>query len=246
MRWKCTCSYDGSHYAGWQKQNGQLSVQQAIEAVLGKLFKSPTLIHGSGRTDAGVHALEQVFHFDQDWRHGGESLVKAIRSILPKSIRVESAIEVGDDFHARFSAVSKRYRYELKLGDADPFQWPFCWPVPISLNLNLLDAALKRLLGKHDFAAFAANRGNGLEYESTVRHLTESDLSQEGDFVRLSFRADGFMYKMVRSLTGAVVNVGLGRMELDEVDRLLLCAERTPLVQAAPAKGLFLEKVFYE
>lgn len=246
MRWKCACSYDGSHYAGWQKQSGQLSVQQVIEAVLEKLFKTRTLIHGSGRTDAGVHALEQVFHFDQEWRHGGENLVKAIRSILPKSIRVDSAVQVGSDFHARFSAVSKRYQYRLRLGDADPFQWPFCWSVPDNLDLNLLDAALKRLVGKHDFAAFAASRGNGLRYESTVRHLTEAEVSQDGDFVRLSFRADGFMYKMVRSLTGAVVNVGLGRMELAEIGRLLVSAERMPLVQAAPAKGLFLEKVFYE
>ncbi len=245
MRWKCTCSYDGSNYAGWQKQNGQLSVQQVIEEVLEKLFKEPALIQGSGRTDAGVHAFEQVFHFDREWSHGGDSLVKAMHALLPKSIRVESAVQVSGDFHSRFSAVSKRYLYRLKLGEAGPFHWPYCWPVPAQLDLNLLNAALQRLLGKHDFAAFAANRGNGLEYESTVRHITEAQLSQDTDYVTLSFRADGFMYKMVRSLAGTAVNVGLGRLPLQEIDRLLESGERSPLVQAAPAKGLYLAKVFY-
>ncbi|MDQ8184435.1 tRNA pseudouridine(38-40) synthase TruA [Pelagicoccus sp. SDUM812002] len=245
MRWKCTCSYDGSSYAGWQKQQGQTSVQQVIEEVLTTLFKEPAFIQGSGRTDAGVHALEQVFHFDREWRHGGESLVKALHALLPKSIRVESAAEVGDDFHSRFSAVSKRYRYCLKLGEADPFQWAYCWPVPASLDLNLLGAAMQKLLGKHDFAAFASSRGNGLEYETTVRHITEAKVEQDSQYLNLMFRADGFMYKMVRSLAGTVVNVGLGRLSLEAVDRLLESAERIPLVQAAPAKGLYLEKVFY-
>jgi len=245
MRWKCTCSYDGTEYAGWQKQPNQVSVQQVIEEVLGKLFKAPAVIQGSGRTDAGVHALEQVFHFDREWNHGGERLVKALRALLPKSIRVASAVEVDNEFHARFSAVSKRYQYRIKLGEADPFQWPYCWEVPAHLNVNLVEEALRRLVGKHDFAAFAANRGPGLEYESTVRHIMQAQLSQDAEQVILSFQADGFMYKMVRSLTGTAVNVGLGRMNLEEVDALLESKERIPLVQAAPAKGLFLEKVFY-
>lgn len=245
MRWKCTCAYDGTRYAGWQKQVGQLSVQEVIEGVLTTLFKEPVGIQGSGRTDAGVHAWEQVFHFDQDWTHGGETLTKALRALLPESIRVESAALVEANFHARFSAVSKRYCYRLKLGEADPFQFPFCWSVPLSLDLNLLGEAVGRLLGEHDFGAFAAKRGNGLEYGSTVREMMEASVSQDRDYVTLSFRANGFMYKMVRSLTGTLVNVGLGRLELGAFDRLLEIASRTPLVQAAPAKGLFLQKVFY-
>lgn len=245
MRWKCTCSYVGTEYAGWQKQSGQRSVQQVIEEVLAKIFKEPALIHGSGRTDAGVHAIEQVFHFDRDWKHGGERLLKAMAALLPKSIRVESAQRVDEDFHSRFSAVSKRYHYKLKLGDADPFEWPFCWEVPAKLDLNLLRTAMQKLEGKHDFAAFAANRGPGLEYESTVRRISSMELSQDNAFVTLSFQADGFMYKMVRSLTGTLVNAGLGRLGVSDVESLLKNAERIPLVQAAPAKGLFLEKVFY-
>lgn len=246
MRWKCTCSYDGTEYAGWQRQLGQLSVQQALEEVLHKLFKEPVSIHGSGRTDAGVHALEQVFHFDWDWTHGGASLVKAMGALLPKSIRVSSAVLTDDDFHSRFSAVSKRYHYKLKLGQASPFEWPFCWEAPTRLDLNLVAAAMDGLVGEHDFAAFAANRGPGLEYESTVRCIAAARLVQDGPLVSLSFEADGFMYKMVRSLVGTVVNVGLGKLELAEIDQLLRSRKRTPLVQAAPARGLFLEKVFYD
>ncbi|EDY85055.1 tRNA pseudouridine synthase A [Verrucomicrobiia bacterium DG1235] len=243
MRWKCSCSYDGTNYAGWQKQSGQISVQQVIEEVLEQLLKEKVAIHGSGRTDAGVHALEQVFHFDYDWRHGGESLVKALHSKLPKEIRVESATEVGEEFHARFSAVSKRYQYRLALGEANPFQWAYCWPVSRKLDLNLVKEAMDRFVGTHDFGAFAANRG--IEYESTERKMLATGVSQDTEYVGLSFQADGFMYKMVRSLVGAVVNVGLGRMQVSEIERLLESAVRSPMVQAAPAKGLFLEKVFY-
>lgn len=245
MRWKCTCSYDGTHFSGWQKQTGQLSVQQVIEEVLSTLFKEPALIHGSGRTDAGVHALEQVFHFDYDWNHGSESLLRALGALLPSTIRIESVAHVADDFHSRFSALSKRYLYRLKLGEADPFEFPVCWPVPAQLDLNRVSEAMRLLNGEHDFGAFAANRGKGLEYETTVRHMTETRVSQDYQYVTLYFRANGFMYKMVRSLVGSVVNVGLGRLNILDIESLLQSATRVPKVQAAPAKGLFLEKVFY-
>lgn len=243
MRWKCACSYDGSGLFGWQTQDGQLSVQQVIEEALESVFKEKVSIQGSGRTDAGVHAIEQIFHFDYDWRHGGERLVKALYSKLPKTIRVESAMEVDEEFHSRFSALSKRYHYRLFLGQADPFRWPYCWSVPERLNLNRVAKGMKQLLGEHDFAAFAANRG--LEYESTVRTMTRSCLSQDRDYIYLRFEADGFMYKMVRSLAGCLVNLGLGRVEISEIETLLDSGQRTPVVQAAPARGLFLEKVIY-
>lgn len=243
MRWKCACSYDGTTFAGWQTQSGQTSVQQVIEGALAEIFKTRVGIHGSGRTDAGVHALEQVFHFDFDWKHGGERLSRALYPKLPKSIQVTSVQPIDDSFHARFSAVRKRYHYRLFLGQADPFAWPYCWSVPERLDLNRVASALERLVGTRDFAAFAANRG--VEYESTVRTISRADLRQDHNYVYLTFEADGFMYKMARSLTGAVVNVGMKRMEVEAIGDLLGSAQRTPLVQAAPARGLFLEKVFY-
>lgn len=243
MRWKCTCSYDGSEYAGWQTQSGQVSVQQVIEAALESIFKQRVVIHGSGRTDAGVHALEQVFHFDFDWGHGGERLVRALYTKLPKTVRVASVAVVDPDFHARFSATRKRYHYRLFLGQADPFLWPYCWSVPERLDLNRVADATRRLAGKRDFAAFAANRG--VDYESTVRRVFLAEVYQEGDCVLLAFEADGFMYKMARSLVGTVVNIGLKRLDPGAIDQLLETAVRTPMVQAAPARGLFLQKVYY-
>ncbi len=243
MRWKCTCAYDGAAFSGWQTQSGQMSVQQTLEEALGSIFKTGLVVNGSGRTDAGVHALEQVFHFDFDWRHGSERLLKAIYPKLPKTLRVLSAEAVEEGFHARFDAVGKRYHYRLFLGQADPFRWPYCWSVPERLDLNRVAAAMGRLVGQRDFAAFAANRG--IEYETTVRTMTAARVTEDRDYVYLTFEADGFMYKMARSLVGTMVNVGLRRLEVDAVDALLDSARRAPLVQSAPARGLFLEKVFY-
>ncbi|MDQ8203326.1 tRNA pseudouridine(38-40) synthase TruA [Pelagicoccus sp. SDUM812003] len=243
MRWKCSCAYDGTHYAGWQTQNGQESVQEVIETAIEAIVKHRIVIHGSGRTDAGVHALEQVFHFDYDWKHGGERLVKAVSTKLPRSIKLLSATPVDEEFHARFSAVSKRYHYRLFLGDADPFLWPYCLSVPRQLDLNVMKRGMDLLVGEHDFAAFAANRG--LEYESTVRQMKAVELTLADRLVLVSFEANGFMYKMVRSLVGSLLNVGLGRLALDDLQNLLESRQRTPLVEASPARGLFLEKVFY-
>tara|TARA_B110000037_G_scaffold160534_1_gene181320 strand:- start:716 stop:1447 length:732 start_codon:yes stop_codon:yes gene_type:complete len=243
MRWKCECSYDGTDYFGWQCQPGQVSVQSKLQGALERVFKDSVSIHGSGRTDAGVHALGQVFHFDREWRHGPAPLLRALETSLPRSIRVLNAVEVGDDFHARFSAKTKRYRYRLFLGSASPFDWDYCWSVSEWLDINLMGDAIGRFVGEHDFAGFAANRGE--EYESTVRRMDLARIVQRDGFLDLEFEANGFMYKMVRSLAGALVNVGLGRMKLDEFDRVLDSGKRSPLVLVAPAQGLFLEKVFY-
>ncbi|MEM9158870.1 MAG: tRNA pseudouridine(38-40) synthase TruA [Verrucomicrobiota bacterium] len=243
MRWKCGCSYDGTDYFGWQTQEGQMSAQQMIEETLEGIFKSRVPIQGSGRTDTGVHAEEQVFHFDFDWEHGGEKMKKAIYSRLPKDIRVNYVEEVSDDFHSRFSAKAKRYRYQLFMGTADPFAWRYCWSVPERVNLNTMKEAMSLLVGEHDFAALAANRG--VDYESTVRTITHAAIELENGYVNLSFQADGFMYKMVRTLAGTLVNVGLGRIGVEDVQNFLDTKKRTAMAFVAPARGLFLERVFY-
>lgn len=243
-RWKCVCSYDGTDYFGWQTQKrGQMSIQSAIEAGLRSIFKEQVTIHGSGRTDAGVHACEQVFHFDFDWDHGAARLLKALGTVIPRNIQLLSVVEVDDSFHARFSALSKCYHYKLFVGTASPFDWRYCWSVPDYLDLSLMQSAMPFLLGEKDFGAFAANRG--VDYQSTVRTLYSADMYQKGGFVYLSFEANGFMYKMVRSLAGALVNVGLGRFELETFRKAVDSGKREPLVLVAPPQGLFLEKVFY-
>lgn len=243
QRWKCICAYDGTAYDGWQSQVGGNAIQDVIERRLAEIFKVPVRIHGSGRTDAGVHALGQVFHFDAAWRHGVEKLQAALRVGLPPAIQLKSVRAVPADFHARFSVKAKRYGYRLFLGDADPFTRPFCWPLSRPLDLGAMQRAAHVLCGTHDFRAFAAT--NGPERENTVRDLRRLDVIRRGRNVRIVAEADGFMYKMVRSLAGVLVAVGEGRLAEADVRRILDSKRRTAEVQTAPAQGLFLEKVMY-
>jgi tRNA pseudouridine38-40 synthase len=242
-RWKCTCAYDGTAFAGWQSQKGGAAVQDVIEARLAAIFKVAVRIHGSGRTDAGVHAQGQVFHFDADWRHGAPKLLAALRSGLPATIQIKTAKPVSADFHARFKATGKRYVYHLYLGDADPFTRPYVWSVFRPLDFAAMAAAAAVLRGRHDFRAFSAL--NGTERETTVRDLRRLDIIRRGRRVRIVAEADGFLYKMVRSLVGTLVAVGEGKLTPAQVRVLLSAPQRTPAVQTAPPQGLFLVRVFY-
>lgn len=242
-RWKCICAYDGGHFGGWQSQAHANAIQDIIEARLAEIFKTSIRIHGSGRTDAGVHALGQVFHFDAEWRHETAKLLAALRIGLPPGIQVKSVHPAPADFHARFQATGKRYEYRIHLGDADPFTKPYCWPVFRPLDVAAMRAAAAVLRGKHDFRAFTAI--NGTEREDTVRDLRRLDVTKRGRLIRIVAEADGFMYKMVRSLAGVLESVGEGKLAVEEVRRILAGGERVPAVQTAPPQGLFLMKVFY-
>lgn len=242
-RWKCVCAYDGGKFGGWQSQAHANGVQDVIEARLAQIFGAPIRIHGSGRTDAGVHALGQVFHFDAEWRHEPEKLLAAFRIGLPLAIQVKSVRVAADDFHARFQTTGKRYEYRIHLGDADPFTRPFCWPFFRPLDLAAMQAAAAVLRGRHDFRAFTAL--NGPAREDTVRDLRRLDVTRRGRTVRIVAEADGFLYKMVRSLAGVLVSAGEGKLTVEQVRAILASCERTAAVQTAPPQGLFLVKVFY-
>lgn len=242
-RWRAVCAYDGGPFSGWQSQVGANAIQDVIEARLAAIFKRPVRIQGSGRTDAGVHARGQVFHFDAAWPHGNARLLAALRSELPPAIQIRSIRRAAPDFHARFAVRAKRYVYHLHLGDADPFLRPFCWPVFRPLNLEAMRAATALLRGRHDFRAFTAL--NGPAREDTVRELTRLDVVRRGRRLRIIAEAPGFLYKMVRSLTGVLVAVGEGRLPLAAVSEMLVSGQRTPAVQTAPPQGLFLEHVWY-
>lgn len=242
-RWKCVCAYDGTGLAGWQSQAGATTVQDVIEARLAVIFKMPVRIHGSGRTDAGVHANAQVFHFDAEWRHGTERMLAAFRTGLPPTVLVKSVRAVAADFHSRFSATGKRYVYHLSLGDADPFTRPWCWSVFRTLDFEAMEEVATVLRGRHDFRSFTANSGQ--EREDTVRELRRLDIVRHGRRVRITAESEGFLYKMVRSLVGALVATGEGRLTAERVKAILASRERTALVLTAPPQGLFLDKVFY-
>jgi tRNA pseudouridine38-40 synthase len=242
-RWKCVCAYDGTRFAGWQSQPGGVAIQDVIEARTAQIFGGLIRIHASGRTDAGVHACGQVFHFDAPWKHGSEKLWAALRVGLPPQIQIKSVRAVPAEFHSRFSATGKTYVYHLHLGDADPFTRPYAWVIERPLDLAAMTAAAAALKGKHDFRAFSAL--NGPPKEDTVRDLRRFGLMKRGRHVRITAEADGFMYKMVRSLVGALVSVGEGNLSPTQLRELLATGKRVARVQTAPPQGLFLMKVFY-
>ncbi|MGH7994837.1 MAG: tRNA pseudouridine(38-40) synthase TruA [Opitutaceae bacterium] len=243
QRWKCRCAYDGGAFAGWQSQAGGKTVQDAIEAELGRVFQRPVRIHGSGRTDAGVHARGQVFHFDAEWRHGAVRLAAALRSRMPREIRIGGIARAPRNFHARFSAKGKIYSYHLFLGDPDPFERPYCWVVERPLDWKVMERAAALLRGRHDFRAFSA--WNRTATEDTVRDLRRLEWRRRGRRVTFLVEADGFLYKMVRTLVGALVAAGDGKLAPERIERLLRARIRVPAVQTAPAQGLFLERVRY-
>jgi tRNA pseudouridine38-40 synthase len=184
-----------------------------------------------------------VFHFDAEWNHGGEKLRRAMQAGLPDTIQISTATQVTPDFHARFSAKGKIYRYEIFLGEADPFSTRYCWSMERELDLAAMEKAAAVLRGKHDFKAFAAE--GGTERETTVRDLRRLEIRKRGRRMRLVFEADGFLYKMVRSLTGTLVSTAVGRIPAREVAAILKSAQRSPDVVTAPPHGLFLVKVLY-
>ena len=244
QRWKGLVAYDGTAFSGWQAQPDKNAVQDHIERRLAELFQTEIRIHGSGRTDAGVHARGQVFHFDSSWRHGPEKLLAALRGGLPPTIQVRTAEVVEKEFHARYSAVGKIYHYHLVHGEwADPFEHSFTWSVPKALDVAAMRGAAAVLRGKHDFRAFSAFGGE--ERENTVRTLARLDLIEDGPRLRIEAEAEGFLYKMVRSLVGALVYAGMGKLTPGRIAALLETRERTAAVETAPPQGLFLMKVHY-
>ncbi len=245
MRWRCTCAYDGTDFEGWQSQVGGNTVQDTIEARLGAIFKRPIRVHGAGRTDAGVHARGQVFHFDADWSHGSQKLLSALSASLRRDIQITSIAGVNVSFHARFSALRKRYVYRFYLGQASPFETRYCWSVgDRSMDLVATEQLAQRFLGTHDFTALAATHHDGktINPEKTLYRL---EFQQEGKKLQLIVEGSGFLYKMVRTIAGTLLQVGRGALTADYVWDCLEKKERREKIVTAPAHGLCLDRVFY-
>lgn len=245
MRWKCTCAYDGTEFCGWQSQANKQAIQDVLEAQIAQIFKRFVRIHGSSRTDAGVHARAQVFHFDADWIHGENCLLKAINSRLPTSIKIVKVEAVDELFHARFSGKGKRYCYYFQLHPATPFNSRYIWHIPNqNLDIERMQLAAKLFLGTHDFRGFA---GKVLPGENTVKTLSNIHItpSQDSSFV-LSVSGSGYLYRMVRMIMGALTMCGMHKITPEFIaERLQLKQLHVPIV-TAPPHGLFLEEIFYD
>lgn len=235
--------YDGTAYHGFQIQDRHITIQGRLETAITKLAKRPVGICGSGRTDAGVHALNQVVNFHSDLTVPVNRIPIAVNSLLPHDIRVKRAQIVSDDFHARFSAKAKTYVYHIDQTPVDSvFRRNYCWWIKNKLNWDAIIKASKYLLGTHDFAAFAASGSN---VKTTVRSMYELEIVVDDQVSQLRFTADGFLYNMVRNMVGTLVEVGLGRCSVEQLQVILAARDRRLAGPTAPAKGLFLEHVFY-
>ena len=251
MRLKLTIAYDGRPYHGWQSQACGLTVQDFIQRALAEVAKQPLRLQGAGRTDTGVHALGQIAHFDAP---PGSSMqpcnwVPALNCKLPATIRILACDEVAADFHSRFCATGKIYRYDLCTEPVlPPLKAGLAWHLPKSLDPGLLGQALALLCGRHDFHAFAAYRGNELPDMDWTRTLHRADLESLADGYRITYVGDGFLYKMVRLLTGAAVHAAQGRLPLTALAALLDQAPGLPRGKSpncVPADGLYLQQVLY-
>ena len=245
MRWKCICAYDGTDFDGWQRQPHGGGVQNHLEAALAAILNQGVAIQGSGRTDAGVHARGQCFHFDGTWPHAPQKLVRALHAALPTTIRIRSIQGVPPSFHARHSATGKRYRYRYYLGRADPMDDRYVWACrSVPLDFAAMVAATDHLSGLHDFSAFAASHSKDQD-PNPVKRIDRLELRKRGRHISLTAEGSGFLYRMVRGFAGALYAVGRGRLSPGDIRRIRESGTRTHEVVTAPAKGLCLEKVFY-
>ncbi len=240
---KLVITYDGTDFSGWQRQPDRRTVQQVLEEAIGRLTGVEAPTNASGRTDAGVHALGQVVHFYTASNHPPTVFVKALNAMLPPDVRVLRADEATQAFHATLDAKSKRYRYVIDNAPiADPFQLRTAWHVYLPLDEAAMNRAGQALRGRHDFRSFETNWPNRT---SSVRTIYDLGVTRHGSVVRVEVEADGFLYNMVRSIAGTLVQVGIGRWPEDRVKEALLAEDRREAGPTAPPQGLFMLYVRY-
>jgi len=247
VKFKLVIAYDGTAYQGWQMQKIGTGVQEKIEDAFGKLFPGPVRLHGSSRTDTGVHALGMVAHVEipaAECKMPVARLALALNAFLPDDIRVLSTVRATPKFHARFDATGKQYRYSVWNHHAmNPLLINRAWHFPVKLDLAKMRAAAKLFVGRHDFRCFAGTRP--YEMESNVRTLTRCDIKKSGPHLTFIIEGDGFLYKMCRGIVGTLVQVGQGKIPLARVAGILASRDRRVAGMTAPAHGLVLWKVFY-
>jgi tRNA pseudouridine38-40 synthase len=243
---KLTLAYDGTPFVGWQRQAQGVSIQGLVEEALARLEGGPVTVHGAGRTDAGVHALGQVASARITASHPVDVIARALNACLPPEVRVTGVEEAADDFHARFSARAKTYRYMIRNAPtASPFERAYVWHVPDALDRDAMREAAVALVGTHDFAAL---RSVGGDVHSTTRTITASGFAPQDDPGLLAYEisGDGFLRHMVRAIVGTLVETGRGQRAASSIAAVLARGNRAEAGATAPPHGLFLVRVVYD
>lgn len=243
MRIKLTVEYDGTEYCGWQVQPNGVTVQQRLNEAIRAVTGVEAQVTGSGRTDSGVHAEGQVAHFETSSTIPPERFAPALNSALPSDIRVVHSELAGDDFHARFCAKKKTYRYRMYLSETiRPLKDRYSVQLPYPVDILSMRAAAEVLVGTHDFSAFMSS---GSEVKDTVRTVYSAEVSCSGDDITFTVCGNGFLYNMVRIMVGTLVDVGLGKLTCDDVRLAVSGEDRSKAGKTMPARGLTLVSVEY-
>jgi tRNA pseudouridine38-40 synthase len=243
MRFKAVCAYDGSGFAGFQKQKNGLGIQSVLENALEKIVKKPVPVTASGRTDAGVHALGQVFHFDGPESISEFGYYQALNTLLPKTVRIKSVERVPDDFHARFSAKKKIYEYVISYDTQNPFIYPYMTVLRRKLDVQAMKEVSKVFLGEHDFTSFThAKIEPG---KNRVKNIESIEFFEEGKQLTIRFCANGFLRYQVRMMSAALMEAGKHKTDAKTVKKMLEAKDKEACRWNAPAQGLYLKEVVY-
>jgi tRNA pseudouridine38-40 synthase len=248
---KLTIAYDGTDFHGWQIQAEKPTIQGEIVGILRRITQEPVLLHGAGRTDAGVHAIGQVASFRTQSALSASEFQRALNALLPPIVRIMNAEEVGPDFNARWSARSKVYRYRLYRGKVvPPMLARYVLPYPFPLNENAMREAAARFVGKHDFASFAASTGSEEDDKerATEREIFSAELARSPDNEELIFTVHGrsFLRYMVRKMVGTLLDIGRGKLTPDDIDRLYELKDRSKSGPTVPPQGLCMLRVEHD
>ncbi|MBS4197896.1 tRNA pseudouridine(38-40) synthase TruA [Lederbergia citri] len=243
-RYKGIVAYDGSGFSGYQIQPNGRTVQEELEKALGKMHKGAEVsIVASGRTDAGVHAKGQVIHFDSTLQLPSERWVKALNGLLPGDISLMQVDSVSSDFHARFDASGKTYKYVVYTGSVrDPFKRHYAAHHPYKLDIEKVKKASECLIGTHDYTSFCSAK---TDMDNKVRTVSKISIEQKDDEIVFTFTGNGFLYNMVRIMVGTMLDVGTGKIEVESIPAILAGRDRTLAGKTAPAEGLYLWEVYY-
>jgi tRNA pseudouridine38-40 synthase len=244
-RIKLVIAYNGTPFAGWQSQLHGNTIQDRLEEAVRQITGEKARVHGAGRTDTGVHAVGQCAHLDLETpKFTPPQLQQALNAVLPPEIRIMRCQPVAKTFHARFSATAKVYHYRIWNGPVlPPLEFGRAWHIMQPLDLELMRGAISKFVGRHDFASFTASRGK--PPSDTVRTLSSVLMKRRGSWLTMELTGDGFLYKMVRMIAGAVILCGRGKNSAAEIEESLREARRKKLGVVAPASGLFLIRVRY-
>ena len=237
------CSYKGTNYYGWQKQVGFISVQSKIEEVLSQIYDTPINITGSGRTDAGVHAYKQYFHFVTEKEKDLKQLAYAMNKMLPEDIHILSLEKVDDDFHARYNAKRKIYEYDILLKNKEVFNYDLAYLYPMDLDVDLLKEALKLFEGEHNYQDFTSKEEDEGNF---VRTIYSIEVKQDNDLIKIRFEGNGFMRYQIRNMVGSAIAVANKKEDISFIKyHLQSNKNREIIAYKAPAVGLYLVDVKY-